>query len=148
MVSVIGDMLVHMSGTLTDYEAEAERQLGGRRPGWVPLLAQLLVDVAAVDPDAQLSGGQKFGRLRVDAHDNSDPAVQALIWAAADQSTRTCETCGAEGKALWCFTWVSTLCPQHALSNRGGRRPAEHWPPHANLSGPCPECGYAPETDS
>lgn len=134
---------------MTDYVAEAQRQLGERRAGWAPLLAQLLADIAEIDPTLHLSAGTKFGRLRVFAPcDCANPAVHALIWEAEEASSTVCEQCGQPGKTLWCFTWVTTLCPQHAFTHRSGRRPADHWPAHADLHGQqCPDCGYVEETD-
>lgn len=83
--------------------------------GWDKIVVKLIEDLEKEAWDNYLKLHimqikQKFGCLCV-LHDNANERSKELIQAAENESTKTCQLCGAEGKeyesASHCF---STLC--------------------------------------
>lgn len=84
--------------------------------GWIPIIIKFF---RAADKHSDLvliSASEKWGLLDLNYH--VDPsaveAVRALAQAAIDETSRTCETCGADGN-LRTEGWRKTLCDHHAL---------------------------------
>jgi hypothetical protein len=89
--------------------------------GWRPILERLLgrleAEIAAQPMDDRdrfrvLQIKEKFGRLTVYLAD-STPDMDAAIQAAADESTRTCEVCGAPGQLKQRDYWWAPRCKGH-----------------------------------
>jgi len=83
--------------------------------GWVTLVLELHERLVEVSPDIRyVQVKQKFGDLRVYVS-VTNPAVDALIWAAEERSRNTCDVCGEVGRG--CVSdrgWYRALCPTHA----------------------------------
>lgn len=80
--------------------------------GWDQIIVKLVEDLEKIAWDHYLKLHimqikQKFGKLRV-LHDNANDEAKERIEAAEEESTRTCQICGAEGKE-----WES---PSHRFS--------------------------------
>ncbi len=54
---------------------------------------------------------EKFGGLRFYC-DSSTDEIDALIRAAEEESTRTCDVCGRQGTARG-GSWIRTRCDEH-----------------------------------
>jgi hypothetical protein len=89
--------------------------------GWRPILERLLgrleALIGAQPMDARdrfrvLQIKEKFGRLTVYLA-NSTPDMDVAIQEAADESTRTCEVCGAAGELKERDYWWSPRCEAH-----------------------------------
>lgn len=85
-------------------------------PGWDEILLELDRRLAEIDPSYTiLQAKEKFGTLRVyvSASDGAEPGSTARMWeeigAFEEWSARTCEYCGAPGKARY-TGWIKTLC--------------------------------------
>lgn len=58
---------------------------------------------------------EKFGELRIYTGAATD-TVYSIIDQATKESRSTCEECGsADGRMIEIRSWMSTLCPQHAV---------------------------------
>ena len=89
--------------------------------GWRPIMERLLEQLEAeinAQPSMErdrfriLQIKEKFGRLTVYTAD-STPDMDGAIQAAADESTRICEVCGAPGELRECnFCWAPR-CKEH-----------------------------------
>lgn len=101
--------------------------------GWYPIIIELDRDLAALDPDYELHQvKEKFGGLRFYAHTrNPDQreAFNARIRQAEELCGRSCETCGAPGELHDEFSWIRTLCEQHAAARTADE--AERWRAYA-----------------
>lgn len=88
--------------------------------GWWPIIAQLDRDISAIAPAYEVHQiKEKFGGLRFyygigDA--GFDQRIDELVDAAERAAARTCELCGAPGRARG-KGWIRTVCDEHA----GGR---------------------------
>ncbi|MGI8677454.1 MAG: hypothetical protein ACR2LX_01955 [Jatrophihabitans sp.] len=87
--------------------------------GWWPIIADLDHQIAAIAPDYKVHQiKEKFGGLRfyygLDEV-GSDPRIDDLIERAEKIAARTCELCGAPGRARGAG-WIKTLCDPHATS--------------------------------
>ena len=82
-------------------------------PGWHDILRRLISDLFELGWDGYVGQvKEKFGGLCFYVGSASD-AVYARIHNAENESLRTCERCGAPGKA--CDNgWVKTLCDEHS----------------------------------
>ena len=88
--------------------------------GWYNLVDKLLENLSALEPGIKVAQvKEKFGSMRfyVDypqyyTEDNSRIA-NALIDAAEEESSKTCEVCGEPGKGVSCMGWLKTLCDTH-----------------------------------
>lgn len=81
--------------------------------GWHGILLRLHADLMQAAPDIRyVQVKEKFAELRVYTDHDGDPAVDALIAAAEQESRRTCERCGAAGRARRHLRsgWYRTLC--------------------------------------
>lgn len=89
--------------------------------GWWPIIAQLDRDIAAVAPNYEVHQiKEKFGGLRFyygvgDA--GFDPRIDELVDAAERVAARTCEFCGAPGRARG-KGWIKTVCDEHAADSK------------------------------
>ena len=101
--------------------------------GWYPIIVELDRDLAALDPDYELHQvKEKFGGLRFYARSRNPDLVDAFaerIKQAEQLCDRTCETCGAPGELHDEFSWIRTLCNQHADALIADE--AERWRTHA-----------------
>lgn len=101
--------------------------------GWYPIIVELDRDLAALDPDYELNQvKEKFGGLRFYAHSRNPDLREAFaerIKQAEQAAGRTCETCGAPGELHDEFSWIRTLCYQHAEALIADE--AERWRTHA-----------------
>lgn len=101
--------------------------------GWYPIIVELDRDLASLDPDYELHQvKEKFGGLRFYAH-SGNPDVREAFAARIEQAEqlcdRTCETCGAPGELHNEFSWLRTLCDQHADAQLAEE--AAQWRTHA-----------------
>jgi hypothetical protein len=95
--------------------------------GWIPLIVDF-VSAADEHPDFVLiSASEKWGILDLDyaVDPSAGEAVRALAQTTIDESSRTCETCGADG-TMRLKGWRKTLCDRHALERRLQLTEAEH----------------------
>ena len=92
--------------------------------GWRPILERLLrrleAEIEAQPLDDRdrfriLQIREKSGRLTVYLAD-STPEMDAAIQEAADESTHTCEVCGAPGELKQRDCWWVPRCEQHEMS--------------------------------
>lgn len=101
--------------------------------GWYPIIVELDRDLAALDPDYELyQVKEKFGGLRYYARTHNPDHREAFkerITQAEQQCGRTCEICGAPGELHDEFSWIRTLCDQHADALIA--EAAERWRAHA-----------------
>jgi hypothetical protein len=83
--------------------------------GWHQLYLQLIDALERIDPDLKVvQAKEKFGALRVYLAAPS-PELHALIDAASRASSRTCQTCGREGRLTRSGRGVlAALCDEHA----------------------------------
>jgi hypothetical protein len=97
--------------------------------GWRPILERLLYKLEAEitaqpieerDRFRILQIKEKFGRLTVYTAD-STPDIDRAIQAAADESTRTCEVCGAAGELRQRNFWWAPRCKEHENWRPGER---------------------------
>ena len=95
--------------------------------GWRSIMERLLVRLEAMittqpvgerDRFRILQVKEKFGRLTVYTAESTADMDEA-IQAAADESTKTCEVCGAPGELKQRDHWWSPRCGEH-----------ETWRPH------------------
>ncbi|REE99866.1 hypothetical protein [Thermomonospora umbrina] len=101
--------------------------------GWHPLLTRLHEDLLAVSPGYRVGQlKEKYGTLRIylvsgllrgpylesgelpderrtEEMAREDAAARRLVAAAEEESSRTCEACGAPGRARD-GGWIKTLC--------------------------------------
>jgi hypothetical protein len=88
--------------------------------GWWPIIAELDRQIAAIAPgyeEHQIK--EKFGGLRFyygAGATANDARIGVLIAQAERVAARTCEVCGAPGRARG-NGWIRTVCEKHA----GGR---------------------------
>lgn len=86
--------------------------------GWEPLVAtvlQLSGDRArslGIEPPILSQAGEKLGTLRLKCH-TDDLVIEAYLDMAFALSARTCEVCGAPGKAVYAKGWQRTRCAEH-----------------------------------
>jgi hypothetical protein len=89
--------------------------------GWFEIVGRLCDDLEPlVSEFEQTSGNQfeilhvkeKFGGFRIYVN-NADDAIRRRLEIAKQESFRTCEVCGKEGK-LREGDWIKTLCDEHA----------------------------------
>jgi len=101
--------------------------------GWYPIIVELDRDLASLDPDYELHQvKEKFGGLRFYAHTHNPDQREAFnqrITQAEQLCGRTCEICGAPGELHDEFSWIRTLCDQHADALTA--EAAERWRAHA-----------------
>ncbi len=97
--------------------------------GWRPIMERLLEKLEAeitAQPIEQrdrfriLQIKEKFGRLTVYTAD-STPDMDTAIQAAADESTRICEVCGAPGELMERNFWWAPRCKGHETWRPGER---------------------------
>jgi hypothetical protein len=97
--------------------------------GWRPIMERLLEKLEAEitaqpiherDRFRVLQIKEKFGRLTVYTAD-STPGMDTAIQAAADESTRTCEVCGAPGELQERNSWWAPRCKEHEMWRPGER---------------------------
>ena len=94
--------------------------------GWYPIVAKLVREIKEVDEELGVQSRvvqikEKFGALRFYL-DKPQSAHCEMIARAENESTRTCEDCGAPGK-MYNDGWVLTLCREHALDRWQNRFP-------------------------
>lgn len=85
-------------------------------PGWWPLIAKLIDDIAKLDTEKQVVVTQikeKFGGLRFYIVGGTDE-IYRLIYKAETQSYKICENCGRPGQTCQGGGWLQTLCPDCA----------------------------------
>ena len=89
--------------------------------GWQPLIQKLHEDLTALDPAYTVEQiKEKFGGLRYyigfseDRDEETTRQMDALIWAAEEQSVKTCETCGEPGSVRNYRYWLTAACDEHA----------------------------------
>jgi hypothetical protein len=99
--------------------------------GWRSIMERLLerleAEITAKRPDQRdglriVQAKEKFGRLTVYLA-GSTPVMDAAIGEASEESTRTCEICGAPGELAprGPTGWMSPRCRQHETWNRFDR---------------------------
>jgi len=134
---------IHMPNDAGEYEAALEvimRRIpdGWGRwiscdAGWYPIIVELDRDLAALDPDYELHQvKEKFGGLRFYARTHNPGRAEAFnerIRQAEELCGRSCETCGAPGELRDEFSWIRTLCEQHAAARTAEE--AERWRAHS-----------------
>ncbi len=82
--------------------------------GWEPLVDRMLVGIERADPAMRVRQIKtKFGELRVYLGATPNDEVSALVDAAVEEASRTCEACGAPGRRRN-RSWIATLCDDHA----------------------------------
>jgi hypothetical protein len=82
------------------------------------LLERLELAIAACPADERdryriVQIKEKFGRLTVYLATTGLPDMEDLLRNAADESTVTCEVCGAPGELAERMAWWATRCPAH-----------------------------------
>lgn len=93
------------------------RYANGIGKGWFPIVERLHEEMAKIDPDYTVQQvKEKFGGLRYYYEPSGDygtpvaDALYALVRAAEDLCSRTCETCGSPGSCCSVDGWFVTLC--------------------------------------
>jgi len=78
--------------------------------GWHPILEELHAELEKLIPGYRAEQvKEKFGTLRVYVSPWSD-AVYEAIRRSEEESSRTCEQCGAPGEIRTSRFWLKTLC--------------------------------------
>ncbi|MCB0927115.1 MAG: hypothetical protein KDB70_04150 [Mycobacterium sp.] len=99
----------------------------GCRAGWYPILVELDRKLAAIDPAHEVRQcKQKFGSLRyyfdTELGDDVRAQMRALVAAAEELSTTTCEFCGAPGALhIDRYGGVVTACAACGVAEGFGR---------------------------
>lgn len=80
--------------------------------GWGDLLLRFVEELKIQDPEGRiLQVKEKFGGLRIYFLSNRFLQLRDLADRLEEQSLKTCEECGKEGKATSRSSgWVKTLC--------------------------------------
>jgi len=99
LVCWIGDGFPRPIQALVDRIVPGFEPTVGAEQGWWPLLVRLDAQLSAIDPDYRV---QRItvadGRLCFELDDHPwPPELDAVISAAVEESTRTCEICGSPG---------------------------------------------------
>lgn len=103
----------------TGHEATRQSVQDAVCRGWRPLVGRLYDSLLAAGWDGRLvQVKEKFGGLRF--YVEREPLeVRRLIYAAMDESERTCEVCGETGEPVTRASgWRNTLCALHASDPR------------------------------
>lgn len=92
-------------------------------PGWFAILDQMDRALSLLDPHYEVVQiKQDFGNLDVYAETTlggtSRAEFDALIVAARQQASRTCEQCGEPGGPRVIDGWASVRCEDHAKGKR------------------------------
>jgi hypothetical protein len=87
--------------------------------GWIPVVVDFATVADKHTDFVLLTASEKWGLLDLDYHVDASAAaaVSALEQEAIDESSTTCELCGANGH-LRTEGWRKTLCDRHALDRR------------------------------
>lgn len=101
--------------------------------GWFPIVDELDRALASLDPEYCLFRvARTGGELVFDAEFSShapDERFFALVGAASERASRTCEVCGAAGEMATVGGLVEVLCAEHlAAAEEAERR--HRGPPH------------------
>lgn len=82
--------------------------------GWEPLYAPIIAKIQACGGTV-LQVKEKFGGLRLyfGAPEPHNTEIDALVRAAEELSTKTCEICGKRGENRPQHGWWRTLCDEH-----------------------------------
>lgn len=79
--------------------------------GWKDLIDQLFTDLKALGWNGEIHQiKEKFGGLRAYVGGIIGEKGHKLIWAAEDESYKTCEDCGSKNELTTEGSWVRTLC--------------------------------------
>lgn len=92
--------------------------------GWIPLISQLVDDLAALGPFQIVQVKEKFGGLRFYTEQLTDEQ-QDKVTEAENKSTTVCEECGETGDGVTIGSWMRTLCTpceEAALARREAQR--------------------------
>jgi len=94
--------------------------------GWYPIVAKLVREIKEIDEELGTQSRvvqikEKFGALRFYLDDAQNEHYK-MISRAENESTQTCEECGAPGK-MYSDGWILTLCREHALERWQNRFP-------------------------
>ena len=90
-------------------------------PGWGDILKRLINDLFELGWDGRvLQVKEKFGGLRFYVG-SANKAIHERIDAAANESLRTCEQCGALGVLRERY-WLKTLCDEHSKQREEKRK--------------------------
>lgn len=103
-------------GLAAIYERFGERHYRGFDvgQGWYGIIVRLDQAIAKIQPDyAVLQVKEKFGGLRYYCTRDGDDKVAALIRAAEEEASSTCESCGHVGDDVTTEGpgWITTRCP-------------------------------------
>jgi hypothetical protein len=83
-------------------------------PGWHDILGRLVRDLLTMGWSGEVSQvKEKFGGLRFYCESDGEPGIYKRIDQAEDESFRTCEECGKDGKPRE-GSWIKTLCDKCA----------------------------------
>lgn len=106
--------------------------------GWHSILMRAHAELVTVLPNYQVEQvKEKYGTLRLYLGVYFDPVtgelgiareigarVGAIVQAAEEESSRTCEVCGEPG-SMTGEAWLKTLCPDHVEPDRASTGPVE-----------------------
>lgn len=106
-------------------QTELQERLDARTPkgwyglaapvGWYEIIDRLDQALVEIDPDYQVHQiKEKFGGLRFYCSIPASPGVQALMVAAEQEASRTCQRCGQPGVLRRKGSgWLATYCDEH-----------------------------------
>lgn len=94
--------------------------------GWFPIVNELDRALASLDPEYFLFRVARAGGVLVfDAEFSSHALAErfsALVDAASERASRTCEVCGAAGQRETVHGLVEVLCPEHIAAAEESER--------------------------
>lgn len=82
--------------------------------GWYGIIVRLDRAIADLQPDYEVYQiKEKFGGLRYYCQGDGSEAIDALIRAAEEEASHTCEVCGRMGDEVTTAGdgWITTRCP-------------------------------------
>ncbi len=100
------------------FDTQLPEHVGAVGNGWRGILLRLHEQIVAIDPGySVVQVKEKFGGLRVylryvpGMDDNTGrEQIRDAVWAAEEESYRTCEDCGKPGVKRESRRWIRTLC--------------------------------------
>ena len=99
-----------MKWAWTDKDVTADELAGQVGRGWSGIVHRLVADLLELGWDGKVfQVKEKFGGLRFYIAD-SDNLLADRIYAAEDESFRTCQECGEPGTVRGTRNWILTLC--------------------------------------
>lgn len=108
-----------------DGERSTAAQLAGAfkatQPGWVTLIERLCETLMAMPGfDGRIRRlDLNYGVLTIGINPRSPEAVQGIVYAAMEESARTCDRCGARGWGINLRSGLATRCSEHQKEEQG-----------------------------